>query len=72
MTDENYNPVLHQVLVGHKMHKTESYRHMGNSSYSITMFADSNRVFNYMGRTPISGHDAPNMIIADLIPDYNN
>ena len=53
MTEENYDPVLHEVLGGHRKHKTESYRHMGNSSYPITMLEDSSRVFKYKGGVPI-------------------
>ena len=69
---ENYNPVLHKVLGGHRKQKSEPYRHMGNTSYPITMLADSNRVFKHLGGTPISGHGATNTVIVDLIPDYNN
>ena len=51
---ETYNPVLHKVLGGHRKQKSEPYRHMGNTSYPITMLADSNRVFKHLGGTPIS------------------
>ena len=56
MTKENCNAVFPKVLGDHRKHKTESYRHMGNSSYPITMLEDSNRVFKHIGRVPISGH----------------
>jgi hypothetical protein len=72
MHGENYNPVIHKVLGGHRKHKTESYRHFGNTSYPVTMLADSNRVFKHMGGVPIGGHGAPNMVLVDLIPDYAN
>ena len=67
---ENYNPVLHKVLGGHRKQKSGTYKHMGNTSYPITMLADSNRVFKHMGGTPIAGHGAPNIVVVDLIPDY--
>ena len=72
MEGEKYNPVLHKVLGGHRRYKTEAHHHFGNTSYPITMLANSNRVFHHMGGVPIAGHGAPNMVITDLIPDYNN